>query len=285
MNFSSQLRHFLTYLAGLGTALATWHLIAPDQVEAVNKAGADLISPLTVILGAVGVFVFRLAITWLGKIFSGLAGKASGGMSGGTMLLMVCGTMAGIGGCLPSCSAQQLAAARAVPVKACVITPEGNICYSSKAGIEVAIPSSRKVKIKMAGPVNLEAVEKASTPEPLKPWTIAEAAEAMDHCLCVIATLRTPGEFSEYLDALNKRVETGIASLRAQAAAERDHDDVPEQAAGNMQRAHQLTAAGDDIIMNRKAPRLTVEEARQAREHADCAYAHRCSAIEHLTAK
>lgn len=154
MNFSTQLRHFLSFLAGLGTMFAGWHLIAPDQVESVNQAGADLILPLAAILGAVGAGLFRLAIAWLGKIFSGIAGKASGINSGGSLLLMICGTMAGIMGCLPSCSAltgdsrrqdtRLKTGAWGGRVKACYSGPDGRVCYSSADGLEVLVDRSGK---------------------------------------------------------------------------------------------------------------------------------------------
>jgi hypothetical protein len=110
MNLTSQLRHFLTYLAGLGTAFAVWHLIAPEQAAEVNKAGSALIEPLMVIIGAVAVFLARAAMAWLGSLFSGKKdngdnGGSGGGSSGGMVpLLLLAGAMAGLVGVLPSCS-------------------------------------------------------------------------------------------------------------------------------------------------------------------------------------
>ena len=40
---------------------------------------------------------------------------------------------------LVSCSADQLAAARAVPVKACYVTNEGRVCYSNVEGLSAEI--------------------------------------------------------------------------------------------------------------------------------------------------
>lgn len=108
MNLTSQLRHFLTYLAGLGTAFAAWNLIAPEQVAAVNQAGSALIEPLMVIIGAVAVFLARAAMAKLGSLFSSKdkSGDETSGASGGAMPLLLWACMAaGIMGCLPSCSA------------------------------------------------------------------------------------------------------------------------------------------------------------------------------------
>ena len=138
MNLSTQLRHFLSFLAGLGTMFLGWHIIAPEQVEAVNKAGAELISPLMVIIGAVGVCLFRLVIAKLGSFFARIGNKSSGGMSGGASLLVVgLGMAAGSGCLLPSCSPAQVAALRAIPIRTCVYGPDGGICYSRESGVEI----------------------------------------------------------------------------------------------------------------------------------------------------
>lgn len=49
----------------------------------------------------------------------------------------VCGTALASG--LVSCSAEQLAAAKAVPVKACYVTNEGRVCYSNVEGLSAEI--------------------------------------------------------------------------------------------------------------------------------------------------
>lgn len=48
-----------------------------------------------------------------------------------------CGTALASG--LVSCSADQLAAARAVPVKACYVTNKGKVCYSNVEGLSAEI--------------------------------------------------------------------------------------------------------------------------------------------------
>jgi hypothetical protein len=106
MNLTSQVRHFLTYLAGIGGALAAWNIIAPEQVVAVNEAGGQLVEPLVVIIGAIAAGVLRLAMDWFSKRFSGKEKTGSSGNSRGesALLLMVMGTAVAVIGSLPSCS-------------------------------------------------------------------------------------------------------------------------------------------------------------------------------------
>jgi len=51
--------------------------------------------------------------------------------------ICVCGTA--LAGSLVSCSAEQLAAAKAVPVKACYLTNQGRVCYSNVEGLSAEI--------------------------------------------------------------------------------------------------------------------------------------------------
>jgi hypothetical protein len=136
MNLASHVRHFLTFLAGLGTILLGWNLLAPEQVAEVNAAGGKLIEPLMVILGAVGVFVARMALAWISKIFrsgSGELDNHKGGSGGGLpCLLLLCGMAGLMGFCLPSC-----AAVSGMPIKASLKLKEGRLSYSSKGGIEM----------------------------------------------------------------------------------------------------------------------------------------------------
>jgi hypothetical protein len=134
MNVSTQVRHLLTFLAGIGTMLLTWNLIAPEQVAAVNKAGGDMIEPLVIILGAVAAGLFRLLISWAGTIFRRGAGEENddsgkGRPGGAAQLLLLMGTAAVLMGCLPSCSN--------FPVKVTAILEEGALSYSSKGGLEM----------------------------------------------------------------------------------------------------------------------------------------------------
>ena len=68
-NIQTQIRHLLTFLAGFGGILFTWNLVDPGSVEAINKAGADLIVPLTAFIGVVFVGLARAAMIWLGNRF------------------------------------------------------------------------------------------------------------------------------------------------------------------------------------------------------------------------
>lgn len=127
----THLRHQLTFLASLGTMLLGWHLLAPDQVDAVNSAGAELVKPLSIIAGSVGVFVGRLVIAWLGKMLSHGTGE-NGNPPGWVGLLLIC-TLAGfVGLSLPACNSSQIAAARAIPIRACVTYGGVQVCASTK---------------------------------------------------------------------------------------------------------------------------------------------------------
>lgn len=65
------IRHLLTFLAGLGTILAAKGWIQPDQTEAVNAAGSQLVEPLTVVLAGVAVVLARAVLALVGRIWSG----------------------------------------------------------------------------------------------------------------------------------------------------------------------------------------------------------------------
>lgn len=141
MNLQSQLRHLLTFLAGLGTLLLAHNLLAPDQAEALNQAGAALIEPLSVICGAVGAAAARLVLTWLGRMVASGAGETSSTAGSGMFPLWLIGaTAAGLMVfSLPSCSSAQLGALRGVPIRGCVITDRGSVCYSSKTGVTLEV--------------------------------------------------------------------------------------------------------------------------------------------------
>lgn len=133
---ASLLRHFLTYLTGLGVFLAYYGLIDSGHIAAANQAGSALIDPLAVLGGLVATAGMRWVIFLLGKIFPALAEKI-GGLSGGMGLLLI-GAVAGLLGCgLSSCSALGK-----VPLKSCLTTDYGTACYSSKSGLSVAVDAS-----------------------------------------------------------------------------------------------------------------------------------------------
>jgi hypothetical protein len=104
MNIASQLRHFFTFLAGLGGILLGFNLIAPEEAAAVNQAGADLIDPLIIIIGAVAAGVARLAIGWISSLFGRVAGGSGDRISGIPLWVGILGTAAAVVGSLPSCS-------------------------------------------------------------------------------------------------------------------------------------------------------------------------------------
>ena len=137
-SIQSLARHAVTYLAGIGGLLLSWHLIAPDQVDAVNKAGAELIAPLTIILGAVAACVARMALTWIFKLFgSGAGERSSNGIGLG---LVWVGAAAGlICTALPSCSAEDRQVWRMIPIRSVFHTDYGSLGYSSKSGISIEV--------------------------------------------------------------------------------------------------------------------------------------------------
>lgn len=141
-SLASLIRHATTALLALGGLLASRGFIDPSDVAAVDAAGVSLQGALVVIVVAI---VGRLCITLTGKIFPAVAAKLTGTEAGGLPSLAWIGTLAGLlctG--LPACSPAQIAAARAIPVKACVITPQGKICYSDVEGLSAEIDASGK---------------------------------------------------------------------------------------------------------------------------------------------
>jgi len=139
---ASLARHFLTTLAGLGGFLFAHGLIPAEAVGQANEAGAALVEPLAVITGLMAAALVRLAIFCLGKIFPAVAEKLGATSGGMPALLIGLGTAAAVMGSLPSCSPEQLALARAVPIRSCVETDYGTVCYSSKSGIAVTVDAT-----------------------------------------------------------------------------------------------------------------------------------------------
>lgn len=142
MNTASLFRHLFTFLAGIGGTLLSVHLIAPDQVEAVNKAGADLITPLMVIGGAVAVCVSRMALTWIYKLFGVGAGERDGKKTGLWIGLVMVGTAAGLCISLPSCSPETRALLKEYPIKGCYIKDGIKVCGSTKSGLSFEVDQS-----------------------------------------------------------------------------------------------------------------------------------------------
>ena len=144
MNITSQLRHLLTFLAGLGTSFAAWHIISPDSAAAVDAAAQGLAVPLTALAGAIAVGVSRAAMGWLNGLISTGAGVTgtddhSGGVPAWALAILTGVTAAGLGLSLPSCSSAQWAAFKSIPIKSCIVTDYGTACYSSKSGLSVEV--------------------------------------------------------------------------------------------------------------------------------------------------
>lgn len=138
----SHLRHYLTFLAGIGGMLLTQSLITPEEVSQANAAGAQLIEPLMVILGLVAAGVARLALSGASKFFESVGSKVSGILA---PVVTIGGLAMGagfIGFSLPSCTALDLATLRQVPTKFCLTSDRGAVCYSSKSGLSAEVDAT-----------------------------------------------------------------------------------------------------------------------------------------------
>ena len=142
MNISSILRHWLTLALTAATVFLGAHLLAPDETKAFDEAAKQLVAPLVIIGTLLATAIWRIALAWIGNLFRRGSGEPTNNASGGNALLvLIACTVAALGG-LPSCSAEQFAAARAIPIKTCVITDKGTICYSSKSGLSAEIDAT-----------------------------------------------------------------------------------------------------------------------------------------------
>ena len=139
----SLLRHLVTGLAGLGTYLGTLGLVDAGSVDAANSLASQIAEPLAGLLGLVVIVIFRLAMTWLGKRFPSLAGLGNGVSGMSPLLAIACMTAGLTGFCLPSCSPAQVATFRAFPVRLGITGPNGDVGYSSKAGLSVDLHATK----------------------------------------------------------------------------------------------------------------------------------------------
>lgn len=109
MNIPSILRHWFTVAATTATLwwIATLTLSEEDAKTLTAAMGA-LVEPLVVIGALLITAGWRLALAYVAKIFrtgSGEQGEQKNGSGGlGSLPLFLMGTMAGLMGCLPSCS-------------------------------------------------------------------------------------------------------------------------------------------------------------------------------------
>ncbi len=111
---NSQIRHLLTFLAGIGTYFLGLNLIDAESAEKLNAAGKDLIEPLMIFFSVLAVALSRSAMIWLGQRVPALKnlfdeekvndGKGKSPSGGGDALplgiLLICSLSLL---CLPSC--------------------------------------------------------------------------------------------------------------------------------------------------------------------------------------
>ena len=142
MNIPSILRHWLTLALTALTVFLGAHLFATDEAKAFDEAAKQLVAPLVIIGTLLITAVWRVALTWAGSLFRRGSGENDTNGSGGSLGLWVIGAMAACLCGLPSCSPDQIAAARAIPIKTCVVTDKGTICYSSKSGLSAEIDAT-----------------------------------------------------------------------------------------------------------------------------------------------
>lgn len=138
----SHLRHYLTFLAGIGGMLLSQNVITPEEVSQANAAGAQLIEPVMVILGLVAAGVARLALSAASKFFESIRSKRFWELPPVAMIGGLAMGAGFIGFSLPSCTAPDLAALRQVPTKFCLTSDRGAVCYSSKSGLSAEVDAT-----------------------------------------------------------------------------------------------------------------------------------------------
>lgn len=145
MKTASFARHITTYLGGLGALLLGLGWIHADQVQGVQESANALTEPLIIAIGLVGALITRILIAVVTNLFRLGSGEKPSGRAGGLNPLWVMGLGMTVGfmGCLPSCSPAQLDAVRGIPIRVTLITPEGDVGYSSKSGLSVDYRSGK----------------------------------------------------------------------------------------------------------------------------------------------
>lgn len=132
---TSVLRHIVTFIAGLGTLLASYYIIAPESAASVNQAGAALVDPLCVLLGAIAAGFVRLVMAWIAsKKFPPTGGNM---VQAWAVWLGLAGLM-GFG--LPACSAGD----PQIPIRASYHQNGITVGYSSKGGLAVEVDQRGK---------------------------------------------------------------------------------------------------------------------------------------------
>ena len=136
MNIASILRHWFTLAATLITGwLVATLTLSPDQQADLAKAVSDLMGPLVIIVTLIITAVWRIALTYFAKMFSG---KNTVGSGWSPLVIIGVVTAAGLLG-LPSCSPAQRDALQAIPIRTTLVTDYGTLGYSSKSGISVYV--------------------------------------------------------------------------------------------------------------------------------------------------
>jgi hypothetical protein len=131
------LRHFLTFLAGIGGLLAAAAVIAPADAAAVDAAGGALIEPLTIIGGAVAAGLARLVMGRLGLARDDFPKADDDARNQGGHLpgwLVAAGLVGVMGFPLPACSGGS-----GMPIRASYSQDGVMVGYSSKSGISVTV--------------------------------------------------------------------------------------------------------------------------------------------------
>ena len=137
MNIQSILRHWFTLAATLITGwLVATLTLSPEQQADLAKALGDIMGPLVIIVTLIITAGWRIALTYFAKLFAGKNTVGSGWSP------LVIGVMAAAGlicTALPSCSADQRAVLKDIPIRTSVVTDYGTVGYSSKSGISVYV--------------------------------------------------------------------------------------------------------------------------------------------------
>jgi hypothetical protein len=75
-------------------------------------------------------------------LFSDSADSPGPGMTPVWLMTLVGTAIGFVGSSLSSCSPAGMATIRAWPIKSCVLTDAGTVCYSSKSGLEVTVDAT-----------------------------------------------------------------------------------------------------------------------------------------------
>jgi hypothetical protein len=137
---ASLLRHAFTgWIAAIVILLTAKLSLGADDVKAVQDALNQIGAGVLMLVVTLAPILGRLVWAWGANAFrSGTGETENNGKSGGASLLCVFGTAAALmTTVLPSCSASQWAAARAIPIRIGIAGPDAALNYSSKAGLEL----------------------------------------------------------------------------------------------------------------------------------------------------